>query len=48
MNNVGAVILALAIAVGFSDVASAIRHANVSINFTAPMRITTEANNGAR
>lgn len=48
MNNVGAFLIALALVAGLADVASAIRHANVSVHFTAPMRITTEAGDGSR
>ncbi|MDT3668990.1 MAG: hypothetical protein ROZ37_01505 [Aromatoleum sp.] len=48
MNNVGAFLIALALVAGLFDIASAIRHANVSVNFTVPMRITTEADDGAR
>lgn len=51
MNNVGAFWIALALCAGLFDVASAIRHANVSVNFAAPMQIVTkpsEANDGAR
>lgn len=47
MGNLGAFYIALALAFGLSDVASAIRHANISVHFTAPMVVTTTSPTGA-
>lgn len=50
MSDFGAFLIAIAIAFGLYDVASAIRHANITMNFSAPMQITTasEADDGPR